>query len=197
MCLIGYSSCSRSISLLLPLFATDLSLDGSLSLVYYCNRGPKEEQTFIRQHIPLGNLAQRRSTAGASRQAVNAMCSCLILQAAHQPDALSQASCGVQKAKRTKHGSSNSSQSCSSQLSSSSSHSSSRPYSSSSQHSSSSQSRRSIRHRNCLVLVVIAGPAMPHSPFTRSIKGISLAVLIASSTSLFMRYPSCQNSRAC
>ena len=40
-----------------------LSLDGSLSLVYYCNRGPKEEQIFIRQYIPLGDLARRRSTA--------------------------------------------------------------------------------------------------------------------------------------
>lgn len=33
------------------------SLDGGLSLVYYCNRGPKEEQTFIWQYILLGDLA--------------------------------------------------------------------------------------------------------------------------------------------
>ena len=34
-----------------------LSLNGSLSLVYHCEQGPKEEQTSIRHYIPLGDLA--------------------------------------------------------------------------------------------------------------------------------------------
>ena len=37
--------------------------DGTFSLTYYCNRGPKFEQTFIRQYLPWGDKAQRHSTA--------------------------------------------------------------------------------------------------------------------------------------
>ncbi len=40
-----------------------LSAAGMLSLPYYCSRGPKPPQTFIRQYLLLGDLPQRRSTA--------------------------------------------------------------------------------------------------------------------------------------
>ena len=42
-------------------------LQATPKTTYYCNRGPKEEQTFIRQYIPLGDLPQRRSTAGCKQ----------------------------------------------------------------------------------------------------------------------------------
>ena len=40
-----------------------LTAAGMLSLPYYCSRGPKPLQTFIKQYLPLGKLPQRRSTA--------------------------------------------------------------------------------------------------------------------------------------
>ena len=36
--------------------------DGTVSLTYYCNRGPKSEQTIIRQYLPWGDKAQQHST---------------------------------------------------------------------------------------------------------------------------------------
>ena len=41
----------------------DPTLTAAGMLPYYCSRGPKPPQTFIRQYLPLGELPQRRSTA--------------------------------------------------------------------------------------------------------------------------------------